>query len=121
MIINTVKISALSVMGLASTLGLFASEDVIPGWSDLGSFDALSDEVGQPQEGNGVLGAQSPLFFGSKNNLVVGGKRKIAMIDVEDLIVIDTPDALLLVKKGSSQKVKDVVAELKKNASALLE
>jgi len=92
-----------------------------PGWSDLGSFDALSDEVGQPQEGNGVLGAQSPLFFGSKNNLVVGGKRKIAMIDVEDLIVIDTPDALLLVKKGSSQKVKDVVAELKKNGSALLE
>jgi len=40
---------------------------------------------------------------------------------VDDLLVIDTPDALLIVKRGSSQKVKDVVEVLKKTRQELLE
>jgi mannose-1-phosphate guanylyltransferase len=92
-----------------------------PGWSDLGSFDALFDEVSRGQGGNSVLGGQPPIFVDSRDNLVVGSGRKVALIDVEDLIVIDTPDALLVMKRGSSQKVKDVVGELKKSGSDLLE
>jgi mannose-1-phosphate guanylyltransferase len=91
-----------------------------PGWSDLGSFDALFDEVTDRTEGNAVLGGD-PLFVMSKNNLVVGGTRKIALAGVEDLLVIDTPDALLIVKRGSSQMVKDVVGELKKTNPGLLD
>ena len=92
-----------------------------PGWSDLGSFDALADEVPTGNDGNAVLGTGSPIFVDAKGNLVVAGSRKIALVDVEDLMVIDTPDALLIVKKGSSQKVKDVVTELKKGTSKLLD
>jgi mannose-1-phosphate guanylyltransferase len=84
-----------------------------PGWSDLGSFDALAEEVVPGTEGNAVLGASSPIFVDSRENLVVGGMRKIALVDVEGLMVVDTPDALLIVKRGSSQKVKEVVTELK--------
>lgn len=92
-----------------------------PGWSDLGSFDALAEEVPIGSAGNAVLGSQTPIFVDAKGNLVVAGNRKVALVDVEGLMVIDTPDALLIVKKGSSQKVKDVVTELKKEGSRLLE
>ena len=94
---------------------------VDPGWSDLGSFDALMDEVTDRPTGNAVLGAVDPVFVEAKNNLVVGGTRKIALAGVDDLLVIDTPDALLIVKRGSSQKVKDVVDQLKKTGSGLLD
>jgi len=90
-----------------------------PGWSDLGSFDALGDEVGGPD--NAVLGEPAPVLVDAHNNLVVGSGRKIALVGVEDLMVIDTPDALLIVKRGSSQKVKDVVEVLKKTDAGLLE
>ncbi|MEA1916784.1 MAG: mannose-1-phosphate guanylyltransferase/mannose-6-phosphate isomerase [Campylobacterota bacterium] len=71
-------------------------------WSDVGSFDALSQEL--PNDEN--------------NNFIISSKRT-ELIDVEDLIVVDTDDALLISKKGSTQKVKDVVAKLKKESSHL--
>jgi len=87
---------------------------VIPtdmGWSDLGSFDALYDALPQDDEGN-VHDPQT-LHLNSHRNLVVADKRFVATIDVDDLVIIDTPDALLITRRGSAQKVKDVVATLK--------
>lgn len=63
------------------------------GWSDVGSFDALAEELPNDEH----------------NNFVIANK-PITLIDIEDLIIIDTEDALLISKKGSSQKVKDVVS-----------
>ena len=94
---------------------------VDPGWSDLGSFDALAEEVVPDANGNAVLGGSPPVFVSARNNLIVVTGRKVALIDVEGLMVIDTPDALLIVKRGSSQEVKDVVAQLKKSDPGLLE
>ena len=74
------------------------------GWSDMGSFDALAKVL--PND--------------TANNLVVSDK-ETALIDVEDLIVVDTPDALLVARKGSSQKVKDAVERLKKEGSPLVD
>ena len=81
-------------------------------WSDVGSFDALYDEL--PQDTNGNTLNDKHIAIDSKNNLIHGTDKYIATIDVEDLIIVDTGDALLISKKGSSQKVKQVVAELKK-------
>jgi len=92
-----------------------------PGWSDLGSFDALFDEIALKDESTSVLGTQSPVILNAKRNMIVGDSRKVALVDVDDLIVIDTPDALLIMKRGSSQKVKDIVSELKKDKSTLLD
>jgi mannose-1-phosphate guanylyltransferase len=92
-----------------------------PGWSDLGSFDALFDELAKTQEGNLHLGGQPPVCVDAQNNMVVGSGRTVALVDVQDLMVIDTVDALLIVHRGSSQKVKDVVTQLKKDAPGLLE
>ncbi len=81
-------------------------------WSDVGSFDALFEELPKDENNNTVNDRH--ISIDSKNNLVYGIDKYIATIDVEDLIIIDTGDALLVSKKGSSQKVKQVVAELKK-------
>ncbi len=86
-------------------------------WSDVGSFDALYEEL--PKDKNGNTKNDKHISIDSKNNLVYGSDRIIASIDVEDLIIIDTGDALLISKKGSSQKVKEVVEKLKASDSQL--
>jgi mannose-1-phosphate guanylyltransferase len=86
-------------------------------WSDVGSFDSLYDEL--PKDANGNTQNPNHISIDSKNNLIYGNERKIATIDIEDCIIIDTGDALLISKKGSSQKVKNVVAKLKESSSEL--
>lgn len=91
---------------------------VIPsdiGWSDLGSFDNLSTILPKDDNNNtfsSLKDLERHINIGSKNNLIFSNERTIAAIDVEDLIIIDTPDALLISKKGSSQQVKKIVNEL---------
>ncbi|ARU49528.1 mannose-1-phosphate guanylyltransferase/mannose-6-phosphate isomerase [Sulfurospirillum diekertiae] len=80
-------------------------------WNDVGSFDALYQEFPKDDDGNTLY--KRYINVDSKNNLIVPSCRAIATVDIEDLIIVDTPDALLISKKGSSQKVKRVVAELK--------
>jgi mannose-1-phosphate guanylyltransferase len=95
------------------------------GWSDLGSFDALFEEVKQSDQDNAVLprlvNSPVPICIDSKNNLIVTRDRQIALVDIEDLLVVDTADAILISRKGSSQKVKAVVAEIKKTSPELAE
>ncbi len=83
-------------------------------WSDLGSFDALYEEL--PKDNNGNTINENHISIDSKNNFIYGNDKKIVTIDVEDLIVVDTGDALLISKKGSSQKVKEAVKIVKQNS-----
>jgi mannose-1-phosphate guanylyltransferase len=95
------------------------------GWSDLGSYDSLYEEFKNKQQSNVVLlreeDSPKPICIDAKNNLVVVKNRQIALIDVDELLVVDTSDAILISKKGSSQKVKQVVSELKGINSELTE
>ncbi|MDH4944085.1 mannose-1-phosphate guanylyltransferase/mannose-6-phosphate isomerase [Sulfurimonas sp. C5] len=86
-------------------------------WSDLGSFDSLYDELQHDEDGNTIN--TNYISIDSKNNLIYGNERKIATVDIENTIVVDTGDALLISKKGSSQKVKKVVEKLKESKSEL--
>jgi len=89
---------------------------VIPsdiGWSDVGSFDALYEEL--PKDKNNNTINSNHIAINSINNLIYGSERNITTIDIQDLIIVDTGDALLISKKGSSQKVKEVVSKLRKN------
>ncbi len=83
-------------------------------WSDVGSFDSLYNELPKDDDGNTLN--ENHVSIDSKNNLIYGKERKIATVDIEDTIVVDTGDALLISKKGSSQKVKKVVAEVRQNS-----
>jgi len=81
-------------------------------WSDVGSFDSLFNEL--PKDANNNTYCDKHISIDSKNNLIHVQDKYVATIDVEDLIIVDTGDALLVSKKGSSQKVKKVVNEIKK-------
>jgi mannose-1-phosphate guanylyltransferase len=91
------------------------------GWSDLGSFDSVYDQTYNPEKENAILGSDEPILINSRKNLIMGHGRKIALVDVDNLLVVDSPDALLVAQRGSSQKVKEVVAELKEKHSDLLD
>ncbi|CAN5371078.1 mannose-1-phosphate guanylyltransferase/mannose-6-phosphate isomerase [soil metagenome] len=92
---------------------------VIPcsfGWSDIGSWKAVSENVAIDESGNSQDG--NALFVDSRRTYVRSTKdRIVAAVGVEDLVVIDTPDAVLVAHKDASQQVKEIVTLLKKNGS----
>ncbi|HFQ62048.1 MAG TPA: mannose-1-phosphate guanylyltransferase/mannose-6-phosphate isomerase [Epsilonproteobacteria bacterium] len=86
-------------------------------WSDLGSFDALSQEFKKDESGNTIN--DNLIAINSTNNFVYTKDRLISLVGIDDLIVVDTADALLISKKGDSQKIKDIVKELRGRESDL--
>ena len=115
---------------------------VIPcdlGWSDLGSLEALGEYLDglddpitstessslnlkagnsshEQRASNTIDANQEPIIINSQGNLILGEQRQIALIDMDHTMVIETPDALLVAKRGSGQKVKQVVDQLAKQA-----
>lgn len=81
-------------------------------WNDIGSFDAIA-EVLSDKDKNVLKG--DILAENCTDTMIIGDNRLIAGIDLENLMIIDTPDALLVAKKGESQKVKNIVNKLKQN------
>lgn len=88
---------------------------VIPvdyGWSDVGSWKALYD-ISSKDKNNNVIDCDNQIID-SKNNYV-NSKKFIALIGIEDLVVIESDDALLIVKKDRSEDVKNIVEKLKRD------
>jgi len=82
-------------------------------WSDLGNFDAMYNEYEKDELGNVKFGCES-ISKDSSGNIIQSTKKKVvSLIDVDNMVVIDTPDALLVCPRSSSQKVKDIVDVLK--------
>ncbi len=81
------------------------------GWSDIGSWTAVSELTSQNADGNRFEG--EVLAHSARNNFVSSSGRLTALVGVEDLLVVDTPDALLIAHKDSAQDVKHIVATLK--------
>jgi len=81
-------------------------------WSDLGSFEAIYNILNS--DANGNVSAKKNVLYNSKNNLIISNNKPITLIDVDDVIVVDTGDAVLISKKGSSHKIKELIPELEK-------
>jgi len=85
-------------------------------WSDIGSWQVIYDVGKKDENGNMIiqLGGKGEIYnVDSKQNLVQFSDRLIALVGVENLVVIDTPDALLVCQKDKSQDVKKIVEMLK--------
>jgi mannose-1-phosphate guanylyltransferase/mannose-6-phosphate isomerase len=80
------------------------------GWDDLGAWDSVWKVLEKDDKGNVNNG--DVLHTSSKNNLVHATSRLVSMVGVEDLIVIETPDAVLVANKKNSQEVKIIVNKL---------
>ncbi len=80
-------------------------------WNDIGSWDAIYDVYDKDDKGNAVKG--DCITIDCNNSLLLGRDRLIAGIGLEDVLVVETDDVIVVAKKGESQKVKDLVDELK--------
>lgn len=92
------------------------SDDVVVlegdfGWNDVGSWDALDSIYDTDENGNVLKGNQ--INIDTKNCISFGNKKLIATIGIENLIIVETDDALLICNKDKAQDVKAVVDILK--------
>lgn len=89
-------------------------------WSDVGTWYSLATELGVGRSGSGsggeagnrVLGG-SVLLEGARNNLIWAGNRLVALLAVEDLVVVDTEDVIFVTKLGAGSDVRALVAKLR--------
>lgn len=89
---------------------------VIPldaGWNDVGSWSALWDVTRKDSQGNAVYG--DILTIDTQNSYLYSKNKLVAAIGVQDLIIVETDDALLVAAKDKVQEVKEIVDQLKKN------
>jgi mannose-1-phosphate guanylyltransferase/mannose-6-phosphate isomerase len=84
------------------------------GLSDVGSWDAIYEALEKDGLENAAIG--DVVLQDSEHCLVDSRNRLAALVDVNDLIVIDSPDALFITRRGSSQKVREVARRLKADA-----
>jgi mannose-1-phosphate guanylyltransferase len=100
------------IMERAADVAVLPALDL--GWNDVGSWDSLFEIFPSDENGNIVIGAQH-VNLDSESSLIVGdsNKRLVVTIGMEDIIVVDTGNALLVCPKGESQRVKEAVTRLK--------
>jgi mannose-1-phosphate guanylyltransferase / mannose-6-phosphate isomerase len=90
-----------------------ARRAVVPvdcGWSDIGSWQAISDLYDTDALGNRVQG--EGVLVDSRNTFIQGERRLIAAVGVDNLLIVDTDDAILVANRDRAQEVKAVVDEL---------
>jgi mannose-1-phosphate guanylyltransferase len=87
-----------------SVAGIACSEI---GWNDVGSWNAVFELLPRDADGNAL--PENAISRGSEGNYVHAGGKMVALLGVSNLIVIDTPDALLVAHRDSAQQVGDIV------------
>ena len=80
------------------------------GWNDLGAWDAVWSVLPKDENGNAHVG--DVLTTDSKNTFVHATSRLVSLVGVDNLIVVETPDAVMVADKSRSQDVKHIVAQL---------
>ena len=80
-------------------------------WNDIGSWEAMSKIHPQDAQGNSLT--SHAIAINTKNTYIHSENRVIATIGIDNLIIVDTPDALLIADKNDTQAVKNVVQQLK--------
>src|SRR5579863_515637 len=83
------------------------------GWNDVGSWDAVYELM--PHDANANAARSELLCADSTGNYIDCGRKLVALLGVKDLIIVDTPDALLVADRARAQQVGDIVKLLEKN------
>ncbi len=99
-----------------STLPFGAVIPLAAGWSDVGAWDSLWKVL--PKDGEGNVSQGDVLLYDCRNTLVISENRLVACVGVEDVVVVETADAILVVHKNKTQDVKKIVDTLKSEGRA---
>ncbi len=87
------------------------------GWGDVGSWNAFTELTTADLDGNRKQG--EVIFHKTKNVSVFSEKRLVSIVGMEDVIVVDTMDAILIVHKDHTQEVKTIYTQLKNNKNEI--
>jgi len=109
-----------ALMEPLSQTGSVVVSSLDAGWNDVGSWSALWDIADKDQYGNALLGdgAQDSILEDTRNSFVFSENRLVSTLGLENLVVVDTPDALLVADKDKVQNVKTIVAEIKQRGGS---
>ncbi|HEV8040624.1 MAG TPA: mannose-1-phosphate guanylyltransferase [Bryobacteraceae bacterium] len=97
-----------AVLEKAPNVAGFATSDF--GWSDVGSWNAVYELL--PRDSNGNVLRSEALAHSSSGNYVDAEGKLVALLGVKDLVIVDTPDALLIADRSRAQEVGDLVKKL---------
>lgn len=100
--------------GLMEHLDDTASIPLECGWNDLGSWDALAEILSSDDAGNRTLG--DVVVHSAERNVLVAPEGTIAVVGVDDLIVVRTDDAVLVARRGEAQEVREIVRLLQQSS-----
>jgi mannose-1-phosphate guanylyltransferase len=105
-------------VGIAEPAAAEGRMAVVPlraGWSDIGSWSALLEALSTAR-GNDLVASGRHLDRDSHRVLVHGGERLVVTVGLEDLIIVDTPDALLVCHRDRAEEIKPVLDEIARTA-----
>ncbi len=85
------------------------------GWSDLGTWNSIYENVDKDYLGNAVTGNHVMVIDATNNVVHVDNKKLVVLQGLDDFVVVDTKDVLLICKKDKEQEIKEYVAEIKRN------
>ena len=104
--------------GIAERAAAEGRVAVVPldaGWSDIGSWSALLEALSS-KSGDSLVASGQHIDRGSKRVLVHGGERLVVTVGLEDVIIVDTPDALLVCARERAEEIKPVLDEIAQKA-----
>ncbi|MBK7278683.1 MAG: mannose-1-phosphate guanylyltransferase/mannose-6-phosphate isomerase [Betaproteobacteria bacterium] len=85
-------------------------EPLAAGWNDLGAWEAVWQVAEKDAQGNAAVG--DAIVSDSHNTLVHATSRLVSVVGLDDVVVVETPDAVLVASREKSQDVKNIVAQL---------
>jgi len=109
---DSIDYAIMEKLAVASTLDIDGR--IIPldaGWSDVGAWDALWDV--SEKDGAGNVARGDVMLAQSSNNLVFAQERLVACVGIDNLVIVETSDAVMVANKDNMQEVKQIVAQLK--------
>lgn len=85
------------------------------GWSDLGTWNSIYENVEKDYLGNAVAGNHVMVIDATNNVVHADNKKLVVLQGLDDFVIVDTKDVLLICKKDKEQDIKEYVAEIKRN------
>ncbi|MFT3734324.1 MAG: mannose-1-phosphate guanylyltransferase/mannose-6-phosphate isomerase [Rhodocyclaceae bacterium] len=114
---DSIDYAVMEKLGQHPELGAGVVVPLDAGWSDVGAWDALWQVSGKDAAGNVTRG--DVMLHDTQDSLIFAGSRLVAAVGVKDVIVVETPDAVMVADKANAQDVKAIVSRLKSEGKTL--
>ncbi|NSL54030.1 mannose-1-phosphate guanylyltransferase/mannose-6-phosphate isomerase [Uliginosibacterium aquaticum] len=114
---NSIDYAVMEQLGAHPELGQPVVVPMDAGWSDVGAWDALWSVSTKDAEGNATQG--DVMLEDTHDSLVFAQSRLVATVGIKDLIVVETPDAVMVADKSRAQDVKAIVSRIKAEGKTL--